>query len=79
MKLTVHLHTILQKETPEGLQNRIEVNIPAGSTLGDLLASLEISQHPDSLLLAVNGRVADVSQILHPGDQVNLMPAISGG
>jgi len=79
MILTVHLHTILQKETPEGLQNRVEVNMPAGSTLGDLLASLEITQHPDSLLLAVNGRVADIDQVLRPGDQVNLMPAISGG
>ncbi len=79
MKLIVHLHTILQKETPQGLANRIEVTIPDESTLGDLLNILEISNNPDSLLLAVNGRVADINQTLKSGDQVNLMPAISGG
>lgn len=75
----MHLHTILQRETPQGLINRIDVCLPVGSTLGDLLKNLEITQNPDSLLLAVNGRVADIDQILNPGDQVNLMPAISGG
>lgn len=75
----MHLHTILQRETPQGLINRIDVCLPFGSTLGDLLKNLEITQNPDSLLLAVNGRVADIDQTLNPGDQVNIMPAISGG
>ncbi len=40
---------------------------------------MEITMPLDSLLLAVNGRVADVDQVLKEGDQVNVMPAISGG
>jgi len=40
---------------------------------------LDIKYSPDSLLLAVNGRVAGTDQVLNPDDQVNLMPAISGG
>lgn len=77
--ITVHLHTILQRQTSEGLVSRLEVEIPTGSSVADLLNFLEIDLEPEHLLLAVNGRVADLHQTLHAGDQVNLMPAISGG
>ena len=58
---------------------RLEVNLPDGSRLVDLLGTLEITMPLDLLLLAVNGRVAEVEQVLKEGDQVNIMPAISGG
>ena len=79
MKITVHLHTILQRQTPQGLVNQLEVSLPANSTLEGLLQYLEINMDPDALLLAVNGRVAELNQTLQEGDKVNLMPAISGG
>ena len=79
MKVTAHLHTILQRQTPEGLIRRLEVELPGGSRVADLLVKLEIMLPIDALLLAVNGRVADPEQILKEGDQVNIMPAISGG
>ena len=47
--------------------------------MADLLADLEITLSMDALLLAVNARVAEPEQILQDGDQVNIMPAISGG
>jgi len=79
VKVTAHLHTILQRQTPEGLIRRLEVELPGGSRVADLLLKLEIMLPLDALLLAVNGRVADPEQILKEGDQVNIMPAISGG
>lgn len=79
MQITVHLHTILQRQTPEGIINRIEIDIPEGSTLADLIDSLEIQLSVDNMLLAVNHRTAEVDQVLKEGDVVNLMPAISGG
>ncbi len=79
MKVTVHLHTILQRPTPEGMLSRLDVDLPPGSTLGALLQHMEVELAPDHLLLAVNGRVAGLDRILQDGDQVNLMPAISGG
>ena len=79
MKVTVHLHTILQRQTPDALLSRLEVDIASGSSLADLLHYLEIDLDPEHLLLAVNGRVASMEQSLQDGDQVNLMPAISGG
>ena len=79
MIVIAHLHTVLQRQTPEGLIRRLEVDLPGGSRVADLLLILEITLPLDALLLAVNGRVADPEQILKDGDQVNIMPAISGG
>jgi sulfur carrier protein ThiS len=79
MWVSVHLHTILQKQTDQGLVDRLEVELPGGSRVADLLGKLEIEIHPDALLLAVNGRVAEPERLLEDGDEVNLMPAISGG
>ena len=77
--IQVHLHTILQRESPEGLVNQLNLSMPVGSTFHDLLALLEIDLDPDTLLLVTNGRVADIDQVIGSGDEVHLMPAISGG
>ena len=79
MVVTVQLHTILQHQTPEGRLQSLSVELPEASTLLDLLQRLEIPLQPDQLLLVVNGRVADEGQVLNQGDQINLMPALSGG
>jgi sulfur carrier protein ThiS len=79
MNLTVHLHTILQRQTPEGPIDRVELQMPPGSDLADVLRELEIEMKPESMLLVVNGRIAEIDQRLDEGDEVNLMPAISGG
>jgi len=79
MKVTVHLHTVLQRQTPEGLVRQLEVTVPPQSAVNDLLTQLEIDFPLDSLLLVVNGRLVEKDHVLQEGDQVNLMPAISGG
>lgn len=79
MQVTVHLHTILQRETPDGLISRLEISLPDESTLAELIEHLEIPLSPDHMILAVNRRMAELDQVLKDGDTVNLMPAISGG
>ena len=79
MRVTVHLHTILQRPSPEGLQRVIEVELPAGSTLARLIELLEIGLPLDAVLTAVNGRTAELERVLADGDQVRIMPAMSGG
>ena len=79
MNITVHLHTILQRPSPQGPISQLQIDLPEGTTLGDLIEHLEIEMPIDSLLIAVNHRVAEVDQVLQDRDQVNLMPAISGG
>ena len=79
MNVTVHLHTVLQRQTPAGLVRQLELSLPLGSSIDDLLVHLAIDFPLDSLLLVVNGRLVETDHILVEGDQVNLMPAISGG
>ena len=77
--IEVHLHTILQRYNEHGVVRKLEVDIPDGNSLGDLLHHVAIDLQPDALLLVVNGRLVDKNYTLTPGDRVNLMPAISGG
>ena len=79
MVVTVQLHTILGRQTPGGIQRNLDVELPSGSTLEDLLDYLEIELNEDALLLMVNGRLVDINTELQPDDRINLMPAISGG
>jgi sulfur carrier protein ThiS len=79
MNVSVHLHTILQRQTPEGLVRQLELSVPPQSNISDLLTKLEIDFPLDSLLLVVNGRLVEEGHVLQEGDKVNLMPAISGG
>jgi sulfur carrier protein ThiS len=77
--ITVYLHTILQKRTAEGVLRSLELTLPEGSSVDDVLTRLEIKINPDDLLITVNGQVANESQVLFTGDRVDLIPAISGG
>jgi sulfur carrier protein ThiS len=79
MKIEVHFHTTLQRQTPQGLQRQTELELPPGSTMGDLLRLLELELAPEHLLLVVNGKVVDEHHVLAQGEQVSLIPAMSGG
>ncbi len=79
MIVTVHLHTILQRETAVGLQRKLDVTMLSGSNIVDLMTDLGVELPLEALLLVVNGRIAEPSQILQENDQVHLMPAMSGG
>ncbi len=58
--------------------------LPAGSTLRDLLAKL-VSRFPrlagaeKSILVAVGVEYQDRSYVLQPGDDVSLFPPVQGG
>ncbi len=79
MIVTVHLHTTLQQQTPDGPRRQVELNLPDGLALVDLIQRLDIEIDPDETLLIINGRMAELSQPVSDGDQVHLIPAISGG
>ena len=76
--VTVHLHTVLQRQTPEGHVRRVEAVLPAAATVATLLHELEID-YPEPLLVVVNGRQAEPDHILQDRDEVHLVPPISGG
>jgi len=79
MRVTVHLHTLLQRKTPEGMLRRLEMTLSPASTLGDLLHTLNITPEGDAILLVVNGRQVEPDHVLADGDEIHLIPALSGG
>jgi molybdopterin converting factor small subunit len=77
--VTVRLHTTLRRETPQGIVDRLELQLGEGSTVRTVVDLLEISLREDAILLVVNGKIADVETPLAEGDEVRLIPAMSGG
>jgi sulfur carrier protein ThiS len=75
----VRLHTVLRRKTPEGIVDRLEVDLPDGASVQTLLDVASIPLSGDALLLVVNGRIVKPEQVLSEGDQVRLVPAMSGG
>ena len=55
------------------------LELPATATLGDLLMDPRFADLPKDALLAVNQSFADRSTILKAGDEVALLPPVSGG
>ena len=47
--------------------------------VGELWAALDLGEEPDGLLYAVNREYADADRILADGDEVALIPPVSGG
>lgn len=75
MIIVVHLHTILQ----QGGHNHLEIEMPVGSTIGELMSRLDIELNLEDIIIAVNNRTANIDQILQEQDVVHFIPAISGG
>ena len=79
MVVTVRLHTTLRRETPNGVVDRLTLEFAPGSTVQTVIDSLGISLSEDAILLVVNGRIAEADSALKEGDEVRLIPAMSGG
>lgn len=79
MEVTVHLHTVLARQSAQGVQSRLQLSLETGARLLDLLSQLEIELDPENLLLVINGHWAEADQVLNEGDEIHLIPAISGG
>ncbi len=62
----------------EGRFNEKEMELPQGSSLGDLLAHLEIPQK-DAKITIVNGSAVSAEHKLSDHDIVAIFPPIAGG
>jgi molybdopterin synthase catalytic subunit len=55
------------------------LELPDGATVGDVWAELGLGEEPPGLLYALNKRYSDRSTALSDGDEVALIPPVSGG
>ena len=57
----------------------VDVELPDGSVVGDVWSALELGVEPKGLLYALNRGYAEKDARLSPGDEVAVIPPVSGG
>jgi sulfur carrier protein ThiS len=79
MKVKVKLYGILSLHVPEYKPSQgIEVEIPDGATVKDLLAHLEILETRGAVVIA-NGRVLKANDKMQDGSSLDVFQSIQGG
>ena len=76
MKVRVRLFAALRERAGSGA---VEVELPEGSVVADVWSALHLGDEPGGLLFAVNRAYAERATALEPGDEVALIPPVSGG
>lgn len=79
LKVSIHLHTLLQKRTEKGLQSHFLVEVKPGARLEDLIRQFDLEIDRKHTLLVINGQFAELGTALQDGDEIHIIPAISGG
>jgi sulfur carrier protein ThiS len=79
MKVKVKLYGTLSLHVPEYKPSqRIEIEIPDGATVKDLLAHLKISETRGAVVI-VEGRVLKANDKMQDGASVEVLQSIQGG
>jgi molybdopterin synthase catalytic subunit/molybdopterin converting factor small subunit len=76
MRVAVRLFAGLRERA--GVRVR-ELELPEGATVADVWPALALGAEPEGLLYAVNRAYADETRSLAEGDEVALIPPVSGG
>jgi molybdopterin synthase catalytic subunit len=59
--------------------NRLEIELPASASVADVWPLLELGDQPGGLVFALNKRYAGPATPLAEGDEVAIIPPVSGG
>ncbi len=76
MRVSVRLFAALREQA--GARER-ELDLPEGATVGDVWPQLALGDEPAGLLYALNREYVARSTLLRDGDEVALIPPVSGG
>ena len=76
MQVRIRLFAGLRERAGTGAR---ELELTDGATLGDVWPALALGDEPSGLLYAVNKRYAGTETALADGDEVALIPPVSGG
>jgi sulfur carrier protein ThiS len=78
MHVHVKLYSRFQTYLPTEARGEATIELPAGATVGHLLAHLGIDEHVK--LLSVDGRrETDWGRVLHDAETVRIFPIVVGG
>ena len=79
MKINVKLIATYRDLLPSEAQgNKIEIELPEGATVSDVMARFDVPQDESSVIL-LNGATVPLSTMLKDGDTVTAFSAIAGG
>jgi molybdopterin synthase catalytic subunit len=76
MRITVRLFAGLRERAGAGTR---ELELPLGARAGDVWKALDLGEEPPGLLYAVNEKYSPPARELVDGDEVALIPPVSGG
>jgi molybdopterin synthase catalytic subunit len=76
VKVQVRLFAALRERAGAG---SVEVELPDGAAVGDVWSALSLGDEPPGLLFAVNRAFAERGVRLAAGDEVAVIPPVSGG
>ena len=76
MQVRIRLFAGLRERAGTGART---LELTDGATLGDVWPALDLGDEPSGLLYAVNKRYAEPATALADGDEVALIPPVSGG
>ena len=76
MQVSIRLFAGLRERAGTGART---LELTDGATLGDVWPALDLGAEPSGLLYAVNKRYAETQTALAEGDEVALIPPVSGG
>jgi MoaE-MoaD fusion protein len=76
VEVTVRLFAMLRERAGAG---SVTLELPDGARVRDALDSLGELAHDLPLVMAVNREYASEEQVLDPGDELALIPPVSGG
>jgi sulfur carrier protein ThiS len=79
MVVKISLHTILQKQSPPGPVDQLELHLAENASVSDVLRALDIDMDSSGLILVIDHRVVNENTQLVDGDRLDIIPAISGG
>lgn len=78
MNIKVRVHGYLRCYLPSNSKNTLFLDVPEGTTVGDLFKILNFPPNEIPMSL-VNGRLTSISYTLKAEDRVDLYPTITGG
>jgi MoaE-MoaD fusion protein len=76
MRVAVKLFAVLREQAGA---RTLELELPDGACVTDVWPALELGEEPAGLLLAVNRAYVGRDAVLRDGDEVALIPPVSGG
>jgi molybdopterin synthase catalytic subunit/molybdopterin converting factor small subunit len=76
MRITVRLFAAVRERAGQSMR---ELELPAGASVADVWPALDLGDEPPGIAYARNREYADPAQALADGDEVAVIPPVSGG